>query len=118
MMKIFNLKLKNMWHLLYMLTLAIVLIVLAKANFKMEFFGKEALELTNVDVAILMLSLLYHIIYATALWVPLLMQEIFETFFDINLEAYFKNKKLKRLKKRSENDQNYTSKEFLTRSSW
>lgn len=90
MMEISNLKLKNIWHLLYMLTLAIVLIVLAKANLKMEFFGKEALELTNVDVAILMLSLLYHIVYATALWLPLLMQEIFETFFDINLEAYFK----------------------------
>lgn len=101
-----------------MLTITIVMIVLAKANFKMEFFGKEALELTNTDIAILMLSLLYHIIYATALWVPLLMQEIFETFFDINLEAYFKNKKLKRLKKRGENDQNYTSKEFLTRSGW
>lgn len=114
-MEIFNLKLKNIWHLLYMLTLVIVMIVLAKANLKMEFFEKEALELTNTDVAILMLSLLYHIIYATALWVPLLVQEIFETFFDINLEAYFKNKKLKKLKKRNENDQNYTSKEFLNR---
>lgn len=106
-MEIFNLKLKNIWHLLYMLTLAIVLIVLVKANLKMEFFGKEALELTNTDIAILMLSLLYHVIYATALWIPLLTQEIFETFFDIDLEAYFKNKKLK---KRSENGQNNVNK--------
>lgn len=111
-------KLKNIWHLLYMLTLAIVMIVLVKANLKMEFSGKETLELTNTDIAILMLSLLYHIIYATALWVPLLVQEIFETFFDINLEAYFKNKKLKKLEKRSENDQNQTSKELLSRFSW
>lgn len=117
-MEISNLKLKNIWHLLYMLTFAIVMIVLAKASLKMEIFGEEALELTNTDIAILMLSLLYHIIYATALWLPLLVQEIFETFFDINLEAYFKNKKLKKLKKRSENDQNCTSKEFLTRSGW
>lgn len=102
MMEISNLKLKNLWHLLYMLTLVIVVIVLAKANLKMEFFRKEALELTNADVVILILSLLYHIIYATVLWVPLLVQEIFETFFDINLEAYFKNKKAEEIKEKKQ----------------
>lgn len=95
-------KLKGIPHLLYMLTLAIAMIVLAKVNLKMEFFEKEALEFTNIDTVVLVLILIYHIIYAAALWIPLLVQEIFETFFDINLEAYFKNKKLKRLKKRGE----------------
>lgn len=89
-------KSRNIWHLLYMLALATSMIILAKANLKMELFKHESLELTNTDAVILILLLLYQIIYATVLWVPLVLQELFETFFDVNLKEYFKNKKAKR----------------------
>lgn len=79
-----------------MLALIISMIILAKANLKMELFKHEALNLTNTDAVILILLLLYQIIYATVLWVPLVLQELFETFFDINLKEYFENKKAKK----------------------
>lgn len=89
-------KSKNIWHLLYMLALAISMIIVAKANLKMELFKPETLELTNTDAIVLILLLLYQIIYATVLWVPLLVQEILETFFDIDLKKYFETKRLKK----------------------
>lgn len=79
-----------------MLALTISMIILAKANLKMELFKREALELTNTDAVILILLLLYQIIYATALWVPLVLQEFFEIFFDIDLKKYFETKRLKK----------------------